>query len=154
MVDTALAGRCGIYCGACGVYRAHRDGGEYLEHVMESWCIPREKMRCNGCGALTPECWGTGCETVKCLDGRGYRYCYECAAFDDRSCERYEEIARKYLGRGEDIRAALLDIKSSRTREWLEEQERRWRYPYCGEPVSWFGDRCFKCGNILEKKST
>ena len=46
MVNTALAGRCGIYCGACGVYRAYRDGGEYLEHVVE-----RGVSRGRRCGA-------------------------------------------------------------------------------------------------------
>jgi len=62
MGDRNLAGRCGIYCGACGIYRAYVDGGEYLEYVSRNWNIPKERVHCNGCQALTPECWGSGCE--------------------------------------------------------------------------------------------
>jgi hypothetical protein len=25
MVDTTLAGACGLYCGACGIYRMYKD---------------------------------------------------------------------------------------------------------------------------------
>jgi len=153
-LETDLVGRCGIYCGACGVYRACVDGGEYREHVIREWAIPGEKLRCRGCQALTPDCWGSGCETVRCLDSKGYRFCHECAAFMGRSCRRYEEVAAKYLGRGQDIRAALDRIRAGDADVWLREQRERWRCPSCGRRISWFPGRCFGCGEAVNIKIT
>jgi len=153
MEDMAIVGRCGLYCGACGVYRAYKDGGGYLEYVVESWKIPEEKLRCEGCQALTPDCWGTGCEIMDCLEENGYAYCYECESFKGRSCERYEGVASRYLGRGQDIREALLRVQAGEAEEWLEEQDRRWRCPSCGRPVSWHAHRCFGCGARLRSSS-
>ena len=31
MVDQNLVGRCGLYCGACGIYRAFKDTSEYIK---------------------------------------------------------------------------------------------------------------------------
>jgi len=146
MVNRALVGRCGLYCGACGIYRAYKDDGDYLDMVSKSWDMPKGKIRCEGCQALTPRCWGTGCERVKCLDDKGYEFCYECEKFENRSCEKYEYIASRYLERGEDVRESLRRIKLGETDQWLEEQEMRWRCLSCGHPISWYGEKCFKCG--------
>lgn len=40
--DEKLLSRCGIYCGACYIYRAQRDGGEFLDHVAAWQKAPRE----------------------------------------------------------------------------------------------------------------
>lgn len=149
MVDRNLAGRCGLYCGACGIYRAYVDGGEYLEYVSKNWNIPKERIRCNGCQALTPECSGSGCERVKCLNSKNYRFCHQCESFKDHSCDLFEKVASRYLERGQDIREALRRIAAGEMDEWLEEQDKRWRCPSCGQPISWYGDRCFKCGKLI-----
>jgi len=149
MVDVSLVGRCGLYCGACGIYRAYQDNGVFLEYVSKSWSIPKEKIHCNGCMALTPECWGSGCERVRCLDGKGYKFCFECPSFEERSCEKYEKLASRYLERGEDMRASLIRIGMGEVNVWLEEQDKRWRCPSCGHPISWFGGKCFNCGKPL-----
>ena len=146
MVNLGLVGRCGLYCGTCGIYRGYKDGGVLLEQMAERWNIPREKIRCNGCSALTPDCWGMGCEIIKCLDSKGYKFCFECTAFDDRTCEKYEKIAARYLKRGEDIRESLVRINVGEAEEWLEEQDKRWRCSSCGEPVSVHAEKCYNCG--------
>jgi hypothetical protein len=149
MVDVSLVGRCGLYCGACGIYRAYQDNGAFLEYVSKSWNIPKEKIHCNGCMALTPECSGSGCERVRCLDSKGYKFCFECPSFKERSCEKYEKLASRYLERGEDMRASLIRIEMGEVNVWLEEQDKRWRCPSCGHPISWFGGKCFNCGKPL-----
>jgi len=149
MVDGALVGRCGLYCGACSIYRAYMDGGEYLEVLAGRWKLPKEKIRCNGCQALTPDCWGFECEIKRCLDEKGYDFCFEYDEFEANSCERYEKLAARYLKRGEDVRDSLKGIKAGETERWLEEQEKRWRCPSCGKPISVHADKCYSCGEPL-----
>jgi hypothetical protein len=151
MVDIALAGRCGIYCVPCGIYCAYLDVGEHFNYIAKSWEIPREKLRCRGCQALTPDCWGTGCERLKCFNEKGYRYCYKCKEFRHHSCVKYESVASRYLERGQNTREALLRIEIGEMEKWLEEQERRWYCPSCGNPTSWYDERCYSCGKPLEK---
>ncbi|NIU39053.1 DUF3795 domain-containing protein, partial [Candidatus Bathyarchaeota archaeon] len=79
LVDRNLIGRCGLYCGACGIYRAYRDGGAYRERLASAFKCPPQKVRCQGCQALTPECWGNDCKIVKCLNVKGLQFCYECS---------------------------------------------------------------------------
>lgn len=149
MVDGSLVGRCGLYCGACSIYRAYIDGGEPRKTLAEKFKITEDKVRCNGCSALTPECWGTGCKIVKCLDDKGYKFCYECDSFKDRTCEKYEKIAVGYLERGEDMRKNLERIESGDTVAWLLEQDMRWRCPSCGHPISVWWKKCTACGKTL-----
>lgn len=149
MVDLGLVGRCGLYCGTCGVYRGYREGGELIEHLSERWKIPKEKFKCEGCSTLTPECWGWGCEIVKCLDVKNYKFCIDCNSFHDRTCERYENISARYMKRGEDIRKSLQEIKDRGAIKWLEEQDKRWRCPSCGKPISVHVEKCYSCGAVL-----
>ncbi|HIE18590.1 TPA: DUF3795 domain-containing protein [Candidatus Bathyarchaeota archaeon] len=71
MADRNLIGRCGLYCGACVIYRAYKDDGDYLRRIDEHFRCPPEKVRCGGCMALTPDCWGYDYEIVQCLRNKG-----------------------------------------------------------------------------------
>lgn len=145
MSNLSLAGRCGLYCGTCGVYRGYKDGGELLVHLAEEWNIPREKFHCEGCGSLTQNCWGFGCEIIKCLENKGYQFCYECEAFDEKSCERYEKIAERYLKRGENMRESMTRFKNGEVSSWLDEQDKKWRCPNCGKSITIHAEKCYSC---------
>ena len=58
MSDKSLAGKCGLYCGACSIYRAERDGVEYRMKLAEHFRTDPQKVQCNGCGELLPDSWG------------------------------------------------------------------------------------------------
>jgi hypothetical protein len=36
LVNAKLVGRCGLYCGACAIYRAYKDNGEYLAKLANT----------------------------------------------------------------------------------------------------------------------
>jgi hypothetical protein len=146
MTDKDLAGRCGLYCGACSIYRAYKDGGEYLKRLSEHFKCPPEKVRCEGCQILTPECWGNDCEIVQCLKVKRYGFCYECPQYEDQSCEKFEELAKRYLEDNVDVRANLEKIKSGRVKEWLRESKKRFRCPYCKKPLPEGSKKCCHCG--------
>jgi len=66
MTNEDLVGRCGLYCGACSIYRAYKDNGEYLKRIATRFKCSPEKVRCEGCQILTPEFWGNDCKIVQC----------------------------------------------------------------------------------------
>ena len=151
MVDANLVGRCGLFCGACGIYRAYRDGGEYRQGVAGHFEIPPEKVRCEGCQALTPECWGSGCKIVGCLDAKGLEFCYDCEEFAGQTCEKLEKLSEDSSGEGVDLRANLMRIKAGDVDRWLEESDRRFRCSRCGEPLptQLYRKECYHCGTKL-----
>jgi len=155
MVNYALVGRCGIYCGSCGLYRAYRDGGEYLQQVSEAWEMASEKIRCEGCHALTVNCAGNKCRIVKCLNSKGFEYCFECPEYEEHVCEKYEGLSKRWAVDNVDLRANLERIKAGAVEDWLKECEERFRCLECGKPLPVLGwnvkKRCYHCGVELSK---
>ncbi len=152
MVNTDLVGRCGLYCGACSIYRAYKDSGEYQQRVAKFLKCPPEKVRCEGCQALTPECWGNDCKFVICLNTKGFEFCYECPSYEDHTCEKYEKFSKDYLKEdGVDLRANLARIRAGGVTEWLEESEEKFRCPYCDKPLSVgaLRKKCYHCSKEL-----
>ncbi|MDH5634499.1 MAG: DUF3795 domain-containing protein [Candidatus Bathyarchaeota archaeon] len=152
MVDKSLVGRCGLYCGACEIYRAYKEGGEVLRRAAEYFKCPPEKVRCKGCQVLTPECWGTGCEMVQCLNAKELRFCYECPDYERHACEKYEKFAEAYLKEdGVDLRNNLARIKAGEAERWLKESAENFRCPDCKRPLSYgaMKKRCVHCGKEL-----
>jgi len=146
VAETDLVGRCGLYCGACNIYRAYKDDGEHLNKLAEHFRCPPEKVRCEGCEALTVDCWGNDCKIVQCLNVKGFNFCYECPQFDDKSCEKYEDLAERYLEDNVDVRANMTRIKSGEVAAWLRESRERFRCPHCGNALPEGSQKCYHCG--------
>jgi len=142
--------RCGIYCGACYVYRAERDGGEFLQVTAEEQGGEPGEVRCNGCLAPEDQRWRNckECRAERCLDGRGLTFCYECDEFRDGACELYDRLADFCDRRGEDIRGNLVGMEADLD-GWLREQDERWRCGWCGGRYSWYEVVCRHCGADL-----
>ncbi len=147
MADLSLVGRCGLYCGACGIYRAYRDGGTYLEKVAESFECSPDLVRCEGCHDLTDDCWGNDCRIVKCLRNKRLGSCHECEGID--GCDKFKDLYQGYLEIGVDLRKNLNRIRSGDIEAWLQEQDKRWRCETCGKKVSCHMEECHQCGAIL-----
>jgi len=152
VAEIDLVGRCGLYCGACSIYRAYKDGDEYRKKLAEFFKCPPEKVRCEGCQVLTSECWGNDCKIVRCLSSKGFNFCYECPQFDDKSCEKFEKLAKGYLEEDNvDLRANLAIIKSGQVKAWLKERIERFKCPYCGKPLPTGSKKCYHCGKDFAK---
>jgi hypothetical protein len=145
MDDMSLVGKCGIYCGACCIYRAERDGGVLVERLAAAFECPPDKIRCNGCGDLKPDSWSNDCDIVACLKDKGFGFCYECHEFENRSCEKYEDVAQRHLESGEDMRGALDMIRDGGPEEWLRESKARWTCGHCGNPLIGGRKECHHC---------
>ncbi len=152
MANRNLVGRCGLYCGACGIYRAYKDGGAYRQRLAAAFKCSPEKVRCEGCQALTPECWGNDCKIANCLNAKGLQFCCECPDYERHTCEKFEKFSRDYLKEDEvDLRSNLARIKAGDIDDWLKESKEKFRCPYCGDPLPTksFGKKCYHCGREL-----
>jgi len=152
MINRNLVGRCGHYCGVCSVYRACEDGGELLE-AMEKSCPPDRNLHCKGCQVVDETCWPySHCKIRECLDAKGVEFCYECAEFEKGGCEEWKRLVDGHAEIRMDLRENLLWIKSGKVEEWLEKQDRKWRCPSCGKPIS-EEDECYQCGAKSREES-
>ncbi len=81
--DVDLIAPCGLYCGACPVFRAASDEA-LAKRIAETLGLPMERVKCRGCRGEQghiPFMGEPRCPTYECIEGRGLRYCYECADF-------------------------------------------------------------------------
>jgi hypothetical protein len=152
MADSRLISRCGIYCGACYIYRAERDGGKLLDEVSRRFGVPKEAIKCNGCSASVEEQWRNcqNCGYKTCQSRRGVENCAQCSGFD--VCPDYNHIEAFTAKRDEDIRGSLRRINAGEGDTWLAAQDERWRCPKCGQLLSWYDNTCRTCGRKLREK--
>jgi len=151
MANPDLVGRCGLYCGACIIYRAYRDSVELRRRIADREGCKPEEIRCEGCQkALTEgwdvedQPWGKNCRIMRCLEARGLRFCYECDTYP--KCNRFLEIADSSQKRGENLVENLRRIQSGQVEEWLEEEAGRWKCKECGRPITMHLEECHWCG--------
>lgn len=146
-----LVGRCGIYCGACIIYRAERDHEQARNDIAQRHQCRLDEVRCQGCGGLTEACWCHGCKILACLNKQGYRYCHECPSFHDQSCEIHQHLADIYTKIGVDLRHNLLRIQQGSLDQWLEEQDQLHRCHACHHPLSVWDTSCPSCGQKIKQ---
>ena len=154
-----LVGRCGLYCGACIIYRAYKDSDHLRQKIAEREKCKPEEIRCEGCQTVltngwNSKEWGKSCRIVKCLEARGLDFCYECDTYPN--CKKFREIADSCLTHGENLMENLNKIESGRVEEWLEEEDKKWRCLKCGKPISMHLTECYWCGakNIEREAKT
>jgi hypothetical protein len=152
MMYHSLLSRCGIYCGACNIYRAERDCGNFLRETAEWQKVELGKVKCNGCFADYEEKWHNcrNCHPGKCLEDKGQDFCYECDNFWDFTCEQYINLYNVCSKRGENIRQNLIKMMHN-PRKYLYEQDKRWRCNSCDEPYSWYENTCHHCRKNLNR---
>ena len=152
---------CGLYCGACEVlnlYRAKVEGGrpaswDDLPQELKNVIPPESTIACSGCKTdlLSPGC--QSCPVRICASGKGVDACVLCAEFP---CEL---VRSRQVRNAEVLEAILPHLKAEfreadRMREigyeaWCDAQAARWLCPGCGEPFTWYQEKCGMCGRSL-----
>jgi hypothetical protein len=149
-MERNLVGKCGLYCGACSIYRAQRDSEEWRLKIAEQFHCQSKQVRCNGCGALTSECWGSGCKIVVCLHAKGYQYCFECDNYQNSTCDKYNDLCQDYREVNEDIRHNMEMIKNGDIEAFLSQSALKFQCPSCHQPVAAWSATCKRCGFKLK----
>jgi hypothetical protein len=137
MATANLVAPCGMNCALCANYLALvndvKSKGVKMPYC--AGCRPRNK----NCAFLKKHC-------SKLLSGE-VAFCFECSRFP---CDPLRTIDDRYKSR---YKMSMIQnssfIKANGMEKFLEEQEKLWKCPSCGQIICCHNGICFNCG--LEK---
>jgi len=148
-----LMAPCGLYCGACGVYIATRDGNEKLKAVMgKLYGTKPEETECLGCMQPDPpKKLYSFCETCKirnCARSRGCYSCHQCKQWPCNMIENFSYVVgTRVMKRAIPLWRAKVaehgDEKGSI--EWARAECERYHCPSCGKPLFRGAQTCRAC---------
>ncbi len=154
-INPAFASPCGLYCGVCAIYIAHRDKNQkfkdrlvalYKGGVPGKGTLPgsenlsAEDIRCGGCLSddLFMHC--KQCEIRKCAQDKGYTGCHQCDEFPCQYIENFSMAVGKKV-----ILRSVPHRKKVGTEQWIRDEEARYICPECGNKVFRGVVTCNRC---------
>jgi len=105
--------------------------------------VPPDQVFCRGCRADLVNEWCGNCKFRKCTKDRGVTYCFEC---DDFPCRPLIDFGKTRPHRTLGLRNLEKLRHGTSIREWLNQQEKRWRRSQCGKKLHWYSENCPDCG--------
>ncbi len=151
---------CGLYCGVCAIYIAHRDDNQKFKERLASLykggvpgkgTLPNSDnlspadIRCRGCLSddLFMHC--KQCEIRDCTKAKGYSGCHQC---DDFPCQHIENFSMT-VGKKVILRAIPYWQKVG-TEKWVQDEVNRYFCPECGNKVFRGVVKCNLCKTKLD----
>ncbi len=154
-INPDLVSPCGLYCGVCAIYMAHRDDNQKLKERLvdlykggvpgkgilpDSENLSTEDIRCRGCMSDERFMHCRQCEIRKCAQEKGLAGCHQCNQFPCRHIEDFPmEVGKKVI-----LRAVPYRRKVG-TEKWIEDEEARYVCPECDNRVFRGAVRCNRC---------
>ena len=127
-----LATPCGLYCGACTVFKARGDTAR-TEKIAQAMGIPVEQVNCRGCRAEKGliKFMGEPCPTYECLAQKGLQFCYEC---EDFPCLKLAPCADKAQSLPHNTKIYnLVLLQKLGFQKWLPIAQQTWRRYFTGK---------------------
>jgi len=149
-VKKELLAPCGLYCGVCSIYIAHRDNNlkfkKRLLPIYKAFAKDVDDIACTGClsdGIVFPVC--QSCPIKKCSQDKGINGCHQCEDFPCKFIENFPiQVGKKVILR------AIPTWRELGTEKWVEEEEKRYHCPDCGNVLFRGARRCNKCGIAVD----
>ncbi|MFC1965698.1 DUF3795 domain-containing protein [Chloroflexota bacterium] len=151
MESEHLAAVCGLYCGACRIYRAWCDNNQdLLQEILKNMssrgmASSLDDLRCDGClggGQLTTFC--RQCAIRLCPDDKpDVTRCSDCPDFP---CSRISDFNNDGMRHHAEVLDSLRRLQEIGLEAWLKREEKQWRCPQCQAEVDWYARTCFQCG--------
>jgi len=148
-----LMAPCGLYCGACGIYIATRDGNEKFKAVMgRVYGTKPEETECRGCMQPDPpkKLYGycQQCKIRSCVASKDFYSCHQCHEWPCDLIENFGyatglRVMKKAIPLWRDKVAAHGHEKGSV--EWARAECERYHCPSCGEPLFRGSQTCRAC---------
>lgn len=131
---------CGLYCGACDLWRQTHDQDDVLKSDIET---VSGGSTCDGCRSslLSRHC--LKCEMRACALAKGFGTCADCP---EMPCEKVSAFDADSYTHHDGCIEQLRAMRAIGVAAWTEARLREWRCPTCGEPFSWYAKTCGKCG--------
>ena len=153
-----LIASCGLYCGACEMYRAvHDNNREKCQALLKAFNarggnVTLADIECDGClggGKLTP--WCKECGMRKCEKHKdGNKICSpECGDFP---CEQLSNFSTDRMTHHHEVLDNLQRLSKAGIKKHAAAEEKRWLCPQCKMHLSWYDMKCPKCGKERSKK--
>jgi len=154
--DKNLMAPCGLFCGACGVYIATRDGNEELKAIMgKTYGAAPEETKCLGCmqpnGSTKLFGFCADCAIRDCAKSKSYFSCYQCGEFPCSIIESFpfgpgRKIMKDSIPKWRDKVSAYGAEQGAV--EWARQECGRYRCS-CGEPHLRGQITCDACGQTV-----
>ncbi|MEJ2248459.1 MAG: DUF3795 domain-containing protein [Candidatus Lokiarchaeota archaeon] len=149
-VNHDLLSPCGLYCGVCAIYIAHKNNNTKFKQVLfpvyKAFVKNVEEISCTGClssGVVFPVC--KKCPIKDCTQSKGIEGCYQCDEWPCKFIENFPiPVARKVIKR------TIPTWRELGTEEFVRLEEERYHCPDCGNKLFRGAKRCNKCGNSVD----
>jgi len=135
---------CGLYCGACEMLNAFRDGKQ--EEKAREWNLKPEDIKCYGCKSGDLSSWCNECEFKSCAIKKSVEFCSEC---DEYPCKMLKNFQGDKAVHHSSVIRNSDRIRNVGVNKWLDEQAKRWSCPECGITSTWYRETCDECGAEL-----
>ena len=147
MAKKELLAPCGLYCGVCGVLMAHRDNNvKFKERLSTVYGCAPEDIRCEGCMSDTRFKFCEQCPIRTCAQEKSYEGCYQCADFPCVFIDNFPVPVGKKV-----IMRAIPTWRELGTEKWVEEEEKRYHCPQCGNELFRGAKRCRSCKESVDQ---
>jgi hypothetical protein len=151
-INKNLLAPCGLYCGVCSIHIADRDNNLKFKNILADLYKPMTKsaddIKCSGCLAESEEDIFLYCKTCPirdCVKSKGFNGCYQCDDFPCKFIDRFPiPVGKKVIMR------AIPRWRDIGTEKWVEEEEKRYHCPECGNSLFRGAKRCNQCRNAVD----
>jgi hypothetical protein len=146
---------CGLYCGVCAIYIAHRDNNiKFKKRLLnlyrgevsgkgklpDSDTLSVEDIQCRGCLSDEPFGHCRQCEIRQCCQEKDYIGCHECDEFPCPHIENFPMTVGKKV-----ILRAIPYWRNVGTEKWIRDEEARYFCPHCDNKVFRGVVTCNRC---------
>lgn len=159
-VNPELGAPCGLYCGVCAIYIAHRDNNhKFKERLVNLYkgAVPGkgtlpgsenltiDDIKCRGCLSEEVFIYCKQCPIKECVKEKGYNGCYQCDEFPCQYIENFPMAVGKKV-----ILRAVPYWREVGTEKFVQDEEARYICPECGNKVFRGATRCNRCKTELD----
>jgi len=137
---------CGLYCGVCGVFIAHRDDNhKFKERLAEVYRVAPDEVRCRGCDSDELFFYCQTCPIKECTAKKGIEGCHQCGDFPCDIIDAFPmPVGKKVMLR------AIPAWRELGTEKWIAEEEKRYHCPHCGFGLFRGAKRCRNCKQTVD----
>lgn len=159
-INPDLISPCGLYCGVCAIYIAHRDKNQkfkgglanlYKGGVPGKGTLPNSEhlsakdIHCKGCLSDDRFMHCKQCEIRDCTKIKGYSGCHECDEFPCKHIDNFPMTVGKKV-----ILRTVPERRKLGAELWVRNEEARYHCPDCGNKVFRGVVKCNRCKANLD----
>lgn len=151
---------CGLYCGVCAIYIAHRDNNlKFKERLLnlykggipgkgtlpDSENLTIDDIQCEGCLSDNPFVFCRQCAIRDCTKEKSYSGCHQCEDFPCDHISHFPMAVGKKV-----ILRTIPYWREVGTEKWIQDEEARYVCPECGNTLFRGVVRCNRCKATLD----